>query len=171
MALVTDAQAMMRFVVHERKTSIGIGETTSAYDHVFDYQATYPNGAGAGNVGAVYSARASIVNGAPLDIDLRGSLASVLDGSTVTFPIVTGIFIKNLSTTAGQYLLMGAGSAPFIDWLIATGDGIKIGPGGFSALYTPIDGYATTATTADILRLAAATGTVSTDILIVGRAS
>lgn len=168
---VDEADFNFRLRVAERKTGIGIGAGASAIDHVFEYVTRHLNGTGANKVGAVYSNRGTIVNGVPLDLDLRGTLVSVLDGSVVNFPIITGIFVSNLSTTTLHGLTIGAGANPFISWLIATGDGLKVGAGGMFALYAPIDGYATTIATADILRITSDVGSTDADILILGRAS
>jgi hypothetical protein len=168
---IADVELNMRLIARERKTGIGVGAGTSAYDHLWSYVARFQGGLGSNRVGAAYSGRHTIVNGTPLDLDLRSSLTSVLDGSVVSFPIVMGIFVSNLSTTSGQTIRIGAGGNPFISWLIATGDGLLVGPSGFKALWSPIDGYATTAATADILRLVSDVGTVSADVAILGRAS
>lgn len=168
MALITDLlDIRFRAVVNERKTAVGIQQNNSFYDHVYEYVAKFNNGTGSNKIDSVYSGRTSGTQ----TLDLRGTLTSVLDGSTVNFPIVTGIFINNLSTTTLESLTIGAGSNPFITWLAATGDAVKCGPGGFFNLFSPIDGYATTAATGDILTVTAATGTPSWEIMVVGRAS
>lgn len=168
MALIADGvDFACRIKAPERKTGIGIGQGVSLYDHVFEYIAKFENGTGANKVDAVYSAR---VSGATT-IDLRSSLTSVLDGSVVSFPILMGFFVKNLSTTTLERLDIGAGSNPFITWLLATGDGVKVGPSGFLNLWSPIDGYAVTAGTGDILNVATPVGTPSWDILILGRSA
>ena len=168
MSLLADGiEFQQRIRVPERKTAVGIGQGTSSFDHVWDFVAKYLNGTGSNKIDAVWSTQSS--GGA--SVDLRGSLNSVLDGSTVNFPIVMGIFLKNLSTVSGEYISLGGGSNPFISWLLATGDGLKVGPSGFFQLWSPIDGYATSAGTADILTLAAGSGTPSYDMLIVGRSA
>jgi hypothetical protein len=126
MALIADgAEFNWRLKAPERKTSVGIGASSSAFDHVFDWVAKYDTGTGSNKIDAVYSSRTSGTQ----TLDLRGSLTSVLDGSTVSFPIVNGVFIKNLSTTTLERLDVGAGSNPFITWLLATGEGRS--PSGF----------------------------------------
>jgi hypothetical protein len=156
--------------VVERKTGVGIGPAVSFVEHVFSIVQDYEQGTGANKIDCVYSNRnTALSGGAPLD--LRGSLASVLDGSTVSFPIVVGVFVKNLSSTPGEFITIGGGSNPFISWLSATGDGVKVGPGGSFQLFSPIDGYATTAGTADILQLTEGAGTPGVEVMIVGRQS
>lgn len=163
------ADFQVRVTVPERKTGVGIQGGASEFAHIFDWFTRYEVGTGSNKVNAVYSKEEHALSAT--DLDLRGTLASVLDGSAVTFPIVTGIFFKNLSTTTGQYVTIGGSTNPFITWLAATGDGIRVGPGGFFMLWAPLDGYATTSGTADILTFTPATGTPTCSYMILGRSS
>lgn len=164
------AQFDVRINIPERNTDVGIdGAGVVPYDHKFHYRQKFGNGTGANKVGVVFSGRFSTA--VAVDHDLRGGLVSVASGASVPFPIVCGIFLKNLSTTTGQYLSIGGGSNPFITWLGATGDAIRVGPGGLFTLWSPVDGYAVTADTADILRVTPATGTIAYELCVVGRAS
>jgi hypothetical protein len=43
---------------------------------------------------------------------------------------VCAIIVVNNSATAGEIMTVGAGSNPLLNWIIATGDGNKAGPGG-----------------------------------------
>lgn len=171
MALVVPyASIDLQVHVPERKSGIGLGAASESFlNHVFSYISKVENGTGANKVGAVYSAYVS--SAIATTHDLRGSLLSVLDGSVVNFPIIIGMFIKNRSSTSGQYLTVGGGSNPWSTWLGTAGDEIKVGPSGFHALYSPIDGYATTAGTGDVLTVTPATGTIAYDIALIGRAS
>lgn len=170
MALYVDeARFDVDIRIPERKTALGIDQSPSYKDHVLKFVARYSNGVGVNKVDTAWSTY-QVISGAT-DFDLRGSLTSVLDGSVVSFPIVMGLFIVNYSTTSGEYVTVGAGSNPWSTWLAASGDGVRVGPGGFKALWSPIDGYATTAGTGDILRVTPATGTPTVGLLLVGRQS
>lgn len=142
---------------------------TSTMPHLIEIHDAIVTGSGASQTQVIYSDTNSVTSGSPVTYDLRGLLASILDGSTLNFAVVTGICIVNKSTTTLQNLQVGAGSNPWITWLGATGDVIVIGPSGRFLLTSPIDGYATTAGTADILTIAASTGTIAFDIIIWGR--
>lgn len=157
----------------EYKLSQGIQASPLQHPHVFSFFQRFEYGTGSGKVNCIWSQPpTAVVNGAPQDIDLRGTLTSVVDGSVVDFPLIVGIFIVNHSTTSGQYVTVGAGSNPFIDWLTASGDGVRAKPGpGFLNLWSPLDAYQTTAGTADILRLASAAGSPQCSVLIVGRSA
>ena len=57
MALSADgADFKFLLTAPERKTSIGIGQGQSFFDHKFDFTARYENGTGSSKVDAVYSA-------------------------------------------------------------------------------------------------------------------
>lgn len=91
------------------------------------------------------------------DLDLAGVLTDAF-GAAITAVEMVGMIIINKSTT--QTLTIGAGSNPWITWLIATGDGIKIPPRGVFVLFAPdASGLGTvTAGTGDILRVANGAG-------------
>lgn len=167
--VVGDAEVSIKVQVPETKTSVGVGAGESVFHHNFQFINRYLSGTGSNKVDAVWSSRETL-SGAT-NKDLRGSLTSVLDGSTVNFPIVVGMCVINRSTTSGEYVTIGASTTPFITWLAASGDGIRVAPGGCFFLWSPIDGYTTSAGTSDVLTFTPATGTPSVDILIVGRSA
>lgn len=173
MALTPSAEFNVNIRVPELDTSTLIGSRPTRADHIFEFIAKYANGTGASKIGAAYSARLSLSSAQ--NIDLSSSLTT-WDGSTVSFPILMGVFVKNLSTTSGETAQIGggsdgAGTAAVINWVAAAADIVNVGPSGFFALWDPIDGYAVTNSTADILRIEAAAGSPNVDVLIVGRAS
>lgn len=130
---------------------------------------TRANGSGSGQVQVLYSDSNSVANGAPVTYDLRGALASAFGVAALAFNPLVGIAVRNKSTAAGEKLQIGAGSNPITTLWGASGDIGIAGPGGFFLTESPIDGFATTAGTADILQIAAASGTISFDLVIWGR--
>lgn len=157
----------IRVVVPEISPNKGIGGRPQIYNHIHEFIGQYSNGTGSNKINCAYSVRQQAMG----TIDLRGSLVDLCDGSAVTFPIVVGLFVVNLSTTSGEYISVGGGSNPWITWLGASGDIARVGPGGFLHLFSPVDGYTTTADTGDILTLAAGAGSPTCDVLIVGRSA
>ena len=170
MALTTPyADFDFSLAVLESSSPVGIGDGASQRKHLFSFINRYTSGTGANNIGAVWSTRATI-SGAT-DYDLSGSLTSIIDGSTVSFPIVMGIFVKNLSTTSGQGVQMGGDAAGVVGWISANSDWVRIGASGFIGIWSPIDGYTVTNATADVLQFAPDAGSPQIDLLVVGRAS
>jgi len=103
------------------------------------------------------------------NLDLAGSLSGAL-GTTVTFAKVSGIIIRNNTATAAAKLLVGgAASNQFINWVANSSDILQIGPSGILFLTSPVDGYAVTAATGDILKIDSGAATISYSIVIWGR--
>jgi hypothetical protein len=156
--------------LREFQTALGSGQNASEFEHYFNYSGRYEPGDGQYRVNAAYGAYSAALSST--DLDLRGTLLNLADRSqNVTFPIVMGIFVKNHSKTDGEYITVGGATNPFITWLAGSGDGVRVQPDGFLALWSPRAGYATTASTADILTLAPATGNPACSYLIVGRSA
>ncbi len=156
--------------VRSRATATGTGDTgTPIFTSLVEQVASYASGTNASQQDVLWEDTGSLVS-TTVDIDLRGSLTDKF-GAAASFVEITGLIIKNNTTTTAHVLTVGGGSNPWITWLIATGDGVKIGPGGFLALGNPIDGYATTAGTGDILRLDSGSSTISYTIQILGRSA
>ena len=135
-----------------------------------EFPFSLPDGTGASQQDVVFT-DTRIAAAAVDDLDLRGGLNSQLTGLALQFVEVTTLAIRNTSTVSGEFLLVGAGSNPWITWLGATGDILRIGPGGILRVSSPIDGFATTAATADILRIDPGAATITYDIMLLGRSA
>ena len=170
--VVTNPAIGLGWQVTEYKANLAVGGAlTSSLVHAVTRTLALGVGTGANNVDTVYSVRASIASGVPLDVDLQGSLTSALDGTVISFPLVVALLIVNNSSTVGQTLSFGVGANPVTSWMAGTTPTVIIGSGGWLSLAAPVSGYATVAGTGDIMRLTSASGTVVTDIVILGRQS
>jgi hypothetical protein len=106
------------------------------------------------------------------DIDLAGVLTSAF-GTVINFAEIVGIIIASDAANTTT-LTVGAGTNPWITMWLATGDGIKVFPGGtFMNIAPDANGLgAVTAATADILRIAnGAGGSATYRIMIFGRSA
>lgn len=112
-----------------------------------------------GSADILYARQHSITSGVVLSLDLSGSLTQP-DGSTAVFVEVTAILIKHIS--GAGYLTIGGGSNALAG---VTG---FAGSGGMFC-FSHDTGAPVAAGTADILQVAASSGTVVCDIVIVGR--
>ena len=111
-----------------------------------------------------------VSSGVPEDLDLAGSLSD-LYGQTLTLVELVMLIIHNKSTTAAEQLQIG-GDANAVPIFGATADYLLLGAGGFLVYTAPYDGTITvTAGTGDILQVAAASGTIDYDIVVVGRSA
>jgi hypothetical protein len=140
----------------------------------FDNSWNWINGVAVDNADRIYANRHTIVNGAPLSLDLAASLSDIF-GNALTFVKVTAIGIKNRqpSTDVGLNLVVGGAAAnSFNTFVGAATHTITVGPNGILLLVNPsLAGYAVTAATGDILQIAAASGTIVADVLLIGRSS
>lgn len=96
----------------------------------------------------------TITAGANQDIDLSSAATNGI-GVAVAFTKIRMILIQNTTTTAGFTINVGGAPAnPFISWLMASGDGVVVGPDGILLLYNPsLAGYACTGGASDTLRI------------------
>lgn len=119
----------------------------------------------AGEMNLIYSAAFSVATGTPLVLDLS-SLLDPVRGSVV-FLHINDIFITNDDTVAGHDLTIGGGTAP----LFAASPNLCYAPGGYWAVGSGSAGIAVNASTAHNLQIAAAAGTVTGKITIIGRSN
>ena len=127
---------------------------------------TLSNGTGNDQVDVVWHDQRTLATTSE-NLDLAGSLTSAF-GSTVTFAKVKGICIKNMSTTTTQIVTVGGAAATqFINWVGDSSDTVKVGPDGILFLWSPMDGYAVTAGTGDLLKIATSAN-ITYDIWIIG---
>jgi len=104
------------------------------------------------------------------DIDLRGALADIF-GVGAVFVEVTALLIKSAAANTTN-LTIGNGTNPAQLFFGATTHSIILQPGGTMLLTAPKTGWAITAGTADILKVANAAGASATyNIKIMGRLS
>lgn len=129
------------------------------------YSKDYTEGTSTDQCDKIYDTNGSLSASATLDIDLSGSIADRI-GNTVVFVKVKRIVIRNLTSTTGINLQVGAGSNPLSSIWAAAGDALKIGPNGIFVWDSPVDAFAVTAGTADILRLTNLSGSTSVDYAI-----
>lgn len=126
-------------------------------------------GTSADQADRLYQARLTLSTSGTTSLDLSGSLTDDL-GQTTVFAKVKGIAIYNRETTAGLALVIGGNANPLSTIFSDASDEVKVGPGGMFLLTSPVDGYAVTAGTGDILDITNPSGssTVSFDIVIWG---
>jgi hypothetical protein len=132
----------------------------------------WASGTGVDTADRIYMKKDTVATGTPKTYDIAGGLTDIL-GNTITMAKVNAIIVVNNSVTAGEILTVGAGSNPLLNWVIATGDGVKAGPGGAVVCLDPsLAGYAVTGGTGDVLQISVAAGaTVPIDVIIIGRSA
>lgn len=129
-------------------------------------------GTGANQADMIWTDERTVTTGATDDIDLAGVLSNAF-GATLTFAEIVGIILVSDAANTTT-LTIGAGTNPWITMFLATGDGIKVGPGGVFVNFAPdASGLgAVTAGTGDILRITNSAGASATyKIVVLGRSA
>lgn len=149
-------------------TSDASSDSATAFSMALNksYDQTLTEGTSSGQADRIYETNGTLSASATLDIDLSGSLTDRI-GNTVLFVKVKRIALFNLTSTTGINLQLGAGSNPLSSIWAAAGDALKVGPSGCLVWDSPVDGFAVTAATADILRITNLSGASSCDYRIV----
>lgn len=152
--------------ISERSTAVGVGDGTTTLVHSLLYEKVLANGTSDGQIDRIHSESLSVTT-TPTDYDLSGSLTSDTGAGTTSFVDLTGIIITNDSSSGD---LQVGGDAASIPLFGAAADYILIKPGGIFVWYAPA-GIAVTNTTADVLQIAASTGTVTGKMVLFGRSA
>lgn len=145
---------------------VTVSETVKAY--LWDIT----NGTTDGKMDQLFHVNSSVTAASPVDHDLAGGVTDSF-GNTLTFATVKFIYLKVDTTTTGYYIEIGggddgAGNNAFINWVADGSDKIRVYNEGVVMMYSPNDGFAVTATTGDILRVAASAGTIGYEMIIGG---
>ncbi|MGW6455511.1 hypothetical protein ACWF94_06205 [Streptomyces sp. NPDC055078] len=132
---------------------------------------TLGSGTGAGKADRVWADRRTLAASGTEDLDLAGVLADAF-GAVITWARVKGLFVAAADANVNNVVVGGAAANPWAPLLGATG-AVTLRPGavvGAMAGAADATGYAVTAGTADLLKVAnSGAGTsVTYDIFIVG---
>jgi hypothetical protein len=127
------------------------------------------SGTGAGKADRIFSDRRTLAASASESLDLAGVLLDVF-GATITFARIKGLIIAAGNTN--DVVVGAAASTPWATLLGATHT-LTLRPGAFVAVGTGVAdavGYAVTASTGDLLKVANSGGTtgVTYDVHIIG---
>ncbi|MFE4548866.1 hypothetical protein [Streptomyces sp. NPDC056785] len=129
------------------------------------------SGTGAGKADRIFSDRRTLAASATEDLDLAGVLLDAF-GSAITFARVKGLIIAAAAGNTNNVVVGAASSNPWATLLGATHT-LTLRPGAFVAVGTGVadaTGYAVTASTGDLLKIANSAGSTSVtyDIHIIG---
>jgi hypothetical protein len=134
------------------QTGVGFNDEAVSAPNTGAYSLKLKSGVAANQQDIEYSTRRNAVNG-DTDLDLT-ALVHEETGQAINFAKVTGFMVVYHSTTSTEELTLGgAPTNPWITWLIATGDGVKLGAGGSMTLTSPVDGWVVTAGTGMVFRI------------------
>lgn len=137
--------------------------------HKKSAQLAWLSGSGAGQVTKIYSDSFSVAQSVNTDLDLSGTLTGVY--GTVVFTAIKGILVVAGTNTGLGNLVIGNVTNGIVAPFGAATHSIAVAPGGFFAITNPsAAGFAITAGTVDLLRIATAAtaGTYTFDVVVVG---
>lgn len=154
-----------------KATLTGSGDlATPAAPMNTSYSHSLANGTGANQSNQIFSDQRTIGASGSEELDLAGTLTNLI-GATITFTKVKAIIVKAAAANTNDVVIGGAAVNGFYPMFGAATETVKVKPGGMFAITAPdANGYAVTAATADLLKIAnsgAGTG-VTYDIIIIG---
>lgn len=127
------------------------------------------DGTGLNSANRIWHDERTIAASGTDDLDLAGTLIDPF-GATISLARVKGLLVSAATTNANN-VVVGAGSNPLINWMTGTTPAVVVRPGGLLLVVAPdATGYAVTAGTGDILRIAnSGAGTsVTYQIVVIG---
>jgi hypothetical protein len=136
------------------------------------YSAELTDGTAAGMADKVFSDTRTIAASGSENLDLAGSLTDAL-GTALTFARVKAIIVHASAANTNNVIVGGDATTTFFGMFADETDAVVLRPGATLALFcgqADAAGYAVTAATADLLKIANSGGTtgVTYDIIIIG---
>lgn len=131
---------------------------------------SWPSGTGLDQADLVFTDTRTLTASSTESLDLAGSLVDA-SGATLTFARVKAILIRAAAGNTNNVNVGGAASNGFVNWVADPTDIVIVRPGGlFLLIAHDATGYAVTASTGDLLKIAnSSSGTsVTYDIVIIG---
>lgn len=155
-------------VVAELLNSLDLGTARHALQ--YGYNAVLTDGTGANQAKELFTDTRTLAASGSEDLDLAGGLTDAL-GNTLTFSKIKALIIKADAGNTNDVLVGGHATAAIASLFGDATDKVRVKPGGLMALVAPdANGYAITATTADLLTVANSAGTtgVTYSIIVIG---
>jgi hypothetical protein len=133
------------------------------------YSQGLPNGTGAGQADKIFHDTRTVNASTNDDLDLAGVLVDGL-GNTITFARIKAMIFSSAAANAQNFSIGGAAANQFVNWVGAATHTITMTPGGLFVLTAPgATGFAVTAGTGDLLRVANGAGVAITyDVILIG---
>jgi hypothetical protein len=154
------------------------GELTGTVDigivsHVLSYAPAlaFADGTGANQVGQIWADTRTLSASATEDLDLSGTALTNAIGQAVAFTKIRGLLIRAAAANTNNVIVGGAAANQWFTWAGASTHTVTVRPGGLMLLAAPdATGYAVTAGTADLLKIANSAGSTSVtyDIVLIG---
>lgn len=128
------------------------------------------DGAGLGQAAQIFSDSRTLAASANENLDLNGSLTNAF-GAVIAFTKIKALMVFASTANTNDVIVGGAASNGFVSPFGAANNTVAVKPGGCLVLVAPdAGGYAVTAATADLLKIAngGAGSAVTYDIVLIG---
>lgn len=148
--------------------SIDVGTVKYPLDYALS--TVFENGTGDDQANEAFSDTRTLSASGTEDLDLAGGLADAF-GNTLTFTKVKALIVTAAASNTNDVLVGGASSNQLASFFGDATDVIKVKPGGTIMLMAPESaGYAVTAGTGDLLKVANSAGgtSVTYTIIVIG---
>lgn len=166
------AQANIRLAIEAKvDATIDIGEVV--HSMLFGPNYALGNGTGADQINQIFADTRTLAASANEDLDLSGTALQNALGQNIAFTKVRGLLVRAAAANTNNVIVGGAATNQFATPFGAAAHTLTVRPGGCIFLMAnDVTGYAVTAATADLLRIAnsGAGTTVTYDIVILGTA-
>lgn len=149
--------------------SLALDLGTAGFNPSMNSAFSFADGSGANQANQIFTDQRTLAGSTSEELDLSGGLTDVY-ANVIAFTKIKAIYIKSAATNGGDLDVGGSATNGFNDWVGAVGDLITIKPGGAFVIVAPdAAGFAVTAATADLLKIANAdAGSATYDITIIG---
>ncbi|MFC8583294.1 hypothetical protein ACFUGD_01775 [Streptomyces sp. NPDC057217] len=152
--------------------SVSLAQGKATFPFGLSRSVSLADGTGAGKADRVWTATRTLAASASEDLDLAGVLTDAF-GATVSFAKIKALMVSAAPGNVNNVIVGGASSNGFITWVGGATHTVTVRPGGALALMAgdaDATGYAVTAATGDLLKIAnSGSGTsVTYSIAIIG---
>lgn len=148
--------------------SVDVGNVTYPLNQVIS--TTFTNGTGDDQANEAFSDTRTLTASSTEDLDFAGGFTDAF-GNTLTFTKVKALIVTAAAANTNDVLVGGASSNQLDTFFGDATDVVAVKPGGTFALFAPQSaGYAVTASTGDLLKVANSAGgtSVTYTIIVIG---
>lgn len=174
MAIVTTCRVHVKIETVTIDTAADGAGNPPQFRTMFEKVVDFASGVAANQIDQIYVDDGSAA-ATPATYDLKGGAAltgPIRGAGAASFVDVALMWFENQATTTGKLLDVGAGSNPFLSFVKATGDAIRIPAGGWCIWYAgQVDDQQPVAGTGDVLTIDPGANTVGFQFGVVGRSS
>lgn len=128
---------------------------------------TFTSGTGSGQVNEIWTDERAISSSSSESLDLAGSLTNAV-GGTITFATVKAIIIESATANTVDITVGNAASNGFTGPFGGATHTVAVRPGGVAMFVAPKTGWTVTASTGDLLKVAAGAADITYRITIIG---